>query len=130
MDVQTAPQLRKALSHSQQSYSHVRRPLLGFLGRHTATIISNPQKKVAIARRDLDLGRLGSGMAMDIVQGLLDNAEKSEFRIRGWAIERIRRLETDSDARTLAKPIRQPLDRRYEPSFLEKRRMQQLCDGA
>lgn len=121
-DLQSATQLLNAFAHAGQADSHVSSVLLeaiqGIL-RDALSVVLNGQGHATCISSQPYLDRLATGVAMNVGERLLQNAEERGLDFRWKSVESFWNLERSPDSTALAETLHIPARGRNEPCFIE-----------
>ena len=98
--------------------------------RHAFAEVADTQGDAAVGTRDLDLGAIGLGVAVNVGEGFLNDAEQSDLDRAGEAAEVVGEIHLNVHTAASSKALDVPLDGGRESGFVEQGRVEQVRDGA
>src|ERR1700722_20154181 len=125
-DIQAAAQEPQSFAHSANSYTESSFQNCRVFGRESSSRVCDVQAKPAILRLDANACGLAAGVAMDVGQAFLDQAEDGQFGVLRQSFRTGGDLQIDVDPAALRKAVDIPAKGGIQSHLIEQRGVQQM----
>src|SRR5712671_7784876 len=128
---QLASELLDSLPHPANPHPDAAGPELHYALFDSLAIVAYCDRELTVQLLKSDPAILGTRMAEDVVERLLNDAEGCGFYLRGKSGKLSRlHIQKSFDATAFRKPFQKPAQRGQQSNFVEQRRMQKVGDAA